>query len=72
MRVWRRDASGSRQPQAFIDLTSKQGAVEVGGGPWWSAWSAQVIATRRLQLLSKDTSYHRNCSAAMPLRCQEQ
>ena len=43
MRVWRRDAVGSRQTQAFIDVTSKQGAVEVGGGPWWSTWSAQVI-----------------------------
>ena len=42
MRVWRRDANGSRQPRAFIDVTSKQGAVEVGGGPWWSTWSAQV------------------------------
>ncbi len=42
MRVWRRDANGSKQPQAFIDIASKQGAVEVGGGPWWSTWSAQV------------------------------
>ncbi|CAL5225421.1 g8236 [Coccomyxa viridis] len=51
VRVWRRDANGSRQPQAFIDLTSKQGAVEVGGGPWWSTWSAQAKMQEPLKSL---------------------
>jgi len=42
MRVWRRDANGSRNPEPLFDLNTKCGAVEVGGGPWWSTWSAQV------------------------------
>ena len=46
LRVWRRDASGARLQELLCDLSSKHGAVEVGGGPWWSTWSAQVILNR--------------------------
>lgn len=31
-----------RQGTPLFDLTTSSAAVEVGGGPWWSTWKAQV------------------------------
>ena len=57
LRVWRRTAEGASQQELLCDLSSKRGAVEVGGGPWWSTWSAQVIFNRH-----SDSAY--KCHAA--------
>lgn len=42
LRVWRRDSAGVRSAAPLFDLRTNAGAVEVGGGPWWSTWQAQV------------------------------
>ncbi|EIE26754.1 tocopherol cyclase [Coccomyxa subellipsoidea C-169] len=42
LRVWRRDSAGVRRTEPLIDLHTNDGAVEVGGGPWWSTWQAQA------------------------------
>ncbi len=46
MRVWERDGSGTRSAAPLIDARSATCAVEVGGGPWWDAWRAEVRAAR--------------------------
>ena len=42
LKLWRAGERGSKDP--IIDLVSegKSGAVEVGGGPWWSTWSVEA------------------------------
>ncbi|CAL8467097.1 g6633 [Coccomyxa elongata] len=42
LRVWRRDSAGVRSAMPLFDLHTDAGAVEVGGGPWWSTWQAQA------------------------------
>ncbi len=42
LRVWRHDSAGVRNAVPLFDLHTDAGAVEVGGGPWWSTWQAQV------------------------------
>ncbi len=42
VRVWQRTGEGGRQGAPLFDLRSADGAVEVGGGPWWSTWRAQA------------------------------
>lgn len=42
MRVWQRDGSGERVAAPLIDARSAACAVEVGGGPWWDSWRAEV------------------------------
>jgi len=50
LRVWRRTArgpgggsgAGSRTNTPFIDAVTTSAALEVGGGPWWAAWSAKA------------------------------
>ncbi|CAK0735183.1 hypothetical protein CVIRNUC_000540 [Coccomyxa viridis] len=51
LRVWRRVANGAQQQELLCDLSSKRGAVEVGGGPWWSTWSAQAKMREPLKTL---------------------
>jgi tocopherol cyclase len=44
MRVWERGPSGRRGATPIVDCTSQghSGAVEVGGGPWWSTWKGNA------------------------------
>eukprot|EP00878_Enallax_costatus_P029304 GHUV01031756.1.p1 GENE.GHUV01031756.1~~GHUV01031756.1.p1 ORF type:complete len:461 (+),score=103.09 GHUV01031756.1:601-1983(+) len=44
LRVWKLDSSGRVLPgQApMVDASSETAALEVGGGPWWSPWSAKA------------------------------
>uniref|UniRef100_A0A7S3VSV1 Tocopherol cyclase n=1 Tax=Dunaliella tertiolecta TaxID=3047 RepID=A0A7S3VSV1_DUNTE len=43
LRVWKRGSPpGSASDVPYIDATSRTAALEVGGGPWWSAWSAKA------------------------------
>lgn len=44
LRVWKLDGSGRVAPgQApMVDASSDTAALEVGGGPWWSPWSAKA------------------------------
>lgn len=42
MRVWQRDGSGARAGEPLVDARSASCAVEVGGGPWWDSWRAEV------------------------------
>ena len=42
MRVWQRDGRGERVAAPLIDARSAACAVEVGGGPWWDSWRAEV------------------------------
>ncbi|KAG2447103.1 hypothetical protein HYH02_007852 [Chlamydomonas schloesseri] len=41
LQVWRR-AGGTKQGPPLVDATSTTAALEVGGGPWWSAWRAKA------------------------------
>ena len=56
LRVWRRVANEAQQQELLCDLSSKRGAVEVGGGPWWSTWSAQVRVTDTAVVPTHDTT----------------
>ena len=51
VRVWQRARDGVRQGAPLFDLTSTAGAVEVGGGPWWSTWKAQADMKEPLKSL---------------------
>jgi len=42
LRVWQVDSAGRRSASPLVDATSTTAALEVGGGPWWSAWSARA------------------------------
>lgn len=43
LRVWRRSSGGADQTNPpLLDLTSDNGALEVGGGPWVGEWSARA------------------------------
>ncbi|KAG2489345.1 hypothetical protein HYH03_012175 [Edaphochlamys debaryana] len=41
LRVWRR-SGGTKTGSALVDATSTTAALEVGGGPWWSAWRTRA------------------------------
>ncbi|KAI8472481.1 MAG: tocopherol cyclase-domain-containing protein [Monoraphidium minutum] len=42
LRVWQVDSAGRRSASPLVDATSTTAALEVGGGPWWGAWSAKA------------------------------
>ena len=50
MRVWE---AGRRDGPPLLDCASAGAscAGEVGGGPWWSAWSAQAAMAEPVKLL---------------------
>lgn len=50
LRVWRRRAGGARG-QLLLDAMSSSAALEVGGGPWWSSWSARADMKEPLRSL---------------------
>lgn len=41
LRVWRR-SGGTKQGAPLVDASSSTAALEVGGGPWWSAWHTRA------------------------------
>jgi tocopherol cyclase len=49
--VWEKDRAGVRRAAPLIDLETKCGAVEVGGGPWWSTWKAEAEMKQPLRSL---------------------
>ncbi|GBF94640.1 tocopherol cyclase [Raphidocelis subcapitata] len=42
LRLWQVDSAGRRSASPLVDATSSTAALEVGGGPWWSPWSARA------------------------------
>ena len=42
MRIWELDGTGIRKGEPVVDATSTSAALEVGGGPWWSAWTREA------------------------------
>lgn len=61
LQVWRAGDRARGSPP-LIDVTSdgKSGAVEVGGGPWWSTWSVEAKMTepvKQLLQLPLDVEY---------------
>ena len=41
LRVWHKQRDGS-QGSLLVAATSTQGALEVGGGPWWQRWKEKA------------------------------
>jgi tocopherol cyclase len=52
MRVWERGPSGRPSAVPIVDCTSqgRSGAVEVGGGPWWSTWKGKADMAELVKL----------------------
>lgn len=44
IRVWEKGPAGQRAATPIVDCSSEgsSGAVEVGGGPWWSTWRGKA------------------------------
>lgn len=44
IRIWEKGPDGEVHQQPLADCISegKSGAVEVGGGPWWSSWKGNA------------------------------
>ncbi|MEW5314866.1 MAG: hypothetical protein WDW38_006330 [Sanguina aurantia] len=42
LQLWKRDGSGRRSDTPIVDAYSTTAALEVGGGPWWSAWRTKA------------------------------
>ncbi|KAL6747380.1 tocopherol cyclase-domain-containing protein [Haematococcus lacustris] len=42
LRVWLRGMRASGAAQPLIDASTTSAALEVGGGPWWTTWSAKA------------------------------
>ncbi|KAK9823665.1 hypothetical protein WJX72_004524 [[Myrmecia] bisecta] len=51
MQIWQLDANNIRRGTPMLDVTSSSGAVEVGGGPWWSTWQADARMREPLKSL---------------------
>ena len=51
IQVWAAGQAGSGTP--LVDCTSagRTGAVEVGGGPWWSPWKAEAAMAEPIKQL---------------------
>ena len=52
MRVWERNSKGQLTNPPIVDCTSQgsSGAVEVGGGPWWSTWRGQAAMAEPVKI----------------------
>jgi tocopherol cyclase len=53
LQVWRRDAGfiGFGRGEMIVDAISSTAALEIGGGPWWTGWSAAAEMKEPLRTL---------------------
>jgi tocopherol cyclase len=66
VRVWLKNSAGVRGAAPLFDLRTAAGAVEVGGGPWWSTWQAAAEMREPLKSLVSLPVDVEGLAAALP------
>jgi len=51
LRVRRMDGPGGAPGTVVVEATSRDAALEVGGGPWWETWESQAVMREPLKSL---------------------